>query len=228
MDRYDEHDEAYVSLVREGTLGRLMCRLTRRLFHLAGDVSRRKVLDAGCGEGHLARLFARHGAQAVGVDVSPRLIEAARSHPESHRQDITFLEADLTLGLPTYRSRFDLVVADAVLDGVADHTGLLRTVGDALKPGGRLLLSLNNPYSAVKRGKLETYFASGSVSRVFGKERVCFEAPYVHRTFENFVTAFRHNGFLLRTLEDVRPDPQDTAPPHTAVPSLLIIELIQS
>ena len=63
---------------------------------------------------------------------------------------------------------------------------------------------------------------------MFGKERVGFEAPYVHRTFENFVTAFRHNGFLLGTLEDVRPDPQDTAPPHTAVPSLLIIELIQS
>ena len=228
MNSYDQHAEAYVSLVREGTLGRLMSRLARRLLHLAGDVSRRKVLDAGCGEGHLARLFARHGAQVVGVDVSPRLIEAARSHPDSHQLDTTFLQADLTLRLPPYRNHFDLVVANMVLDSVEDHLELLRTIGDVLKSDGRFLLSLNNPYSAVNRGKLETYFASGSVSRVFGKERVGFEAPYVHRTFEDLVTAFRHNGFLLCTLEDVRPDPQDTAPPHAAVPSLLILELIQS
>ena len=32
-----------------------------------------------------------------------------------------------------------------VLDGVADHIGFLRTVGDVPKPEGRFLLSLNNP-----------------------------------------------------------------------------------
>ncbi len=151
VDSYEKRAEAYVGLLREGTLGQLMSRLARRLLHLAGDVSGRKVLDAGCGEGHLARLFARHGASVVGVDVSPRLIEAARSHTDNRRLDIRFLEADLTRGLPAYREHFDLVVANMVLDGVAEHLGFLHTVSEALAPDGRFLLSLNNPYSAVHR-----------------------------------------------------------------------------
>ena len=176
MDSYDEHAETYVNLVREGSLGRLLSRLAHRLLRLASDVSGRRVLDAGCGEGHLARLFARHGADVVGVDVSPRLIEAARSHTDRRQWDITFLEADLTRGLPSYRRHFDLVVANMLLDTVADHMGLLRTASELLKPKGRFLLSLNNPYSAVNRGKIETYYASGSVGHVFGTERVGFEA----------------------------------------------------
>ncbi len=228
MDSYDQNAETYVNLVREGTLGRRLSRLAHRLLRLAGDVSGRRVLDAGCGEGHLARLFARHGASVVGVDVSPRLIEAARSHADNHQWDITFLEADLTRGLPAYREHFDLAVANMLLDSVADHMGLLRTASELLKPKGRFLLSLNNPYSAVNRGKLETYFASGSVGRVFGLERVGFEAPYYHRTFEDLVTAFRTSGFLLRTLEDVGPGPENPDPSGVAVPSLLILELVQS
>ncbi len=228
MDSYDEHAEAYVSLVRGGTLGRLVSRLARRLLHLASDVSGRRVLDAGCGEGHLARLFARQGANVVGVDVSPRLIEAARSHADSRRLDIRYLEADLTRGLPAYREQFDLVAANMLLDSVADHMGLLRTASEVLKPEGRFLLSLNNPYSAVIRRKLETYFASGSIGRVFGIERVGFEAPYYHQTIEDLVTAFRTSGFLLRTLEDVGPAPQNPAPPSVSVPSLMILELVRS
>ena len=75
---------------------------------------------------------------------------------------------------------------------------------------------------------METYFASGSVGCVFGTERVGFEAPYYHRTFEDLVTAFRTSGFLLRTLEDVGPDPQNPAPPSVSVPSLMILELVRS
>lgn len=227
MDGYERPAEAYVKLVRDGTLGQLLSRLARRLLHLAGDVSGRRVLDAGCGEGHLARLLAQHGANVVGVDISPLLIRAAQDHPDNSHAT-TFLEADLTRGLPTHRGLFDLVVANLVLDGVADHIGFLSTVRQSLAPRGRFLLSLNNPYSAVTRGKVETYFASGSVGRVFGVERVGFEAPYYHRTFEDLVSDFRNTGFLLRTLEDVGPDPEGPGQRKAPVPSLMLLELTQS
>jgi methylase of polypeptide subunit release factors len=37
-----------------------------------------RVLDVGCGTGEHALLAAAHGADAMGVDVSPRAIEQAR------------------------------------------------------------------------------------------------------------------------------------------------------
>ena len=228
MDSYDAHADVYTDLVREGPLGRLLSHLGNRLLGLAGDVSGRKVLDAGCGEGHVARLFARHGADVVGADASPRLLESARAHESSRQLGITFLETDLTLGLPSYRKRFDLVTANMVFDSVADHIRLLRTVAEVLIPDGRFLLSMNNPYSAVNRNKVETYFASGSIAHVFGVERMGFEAPYFHRTFEDLMAAFRDSGFSLRTLEDVGPYPEKPDPPNVSVPSLMVLELVRS
>jgi 2-polyprenyl-3-methyl-5-hydroxy-6-metoxy-1,4-benzoquinol methylase len=43
------------------------------------DLSERRVIDLGCGEGRNTRLFAMRGARVTGIDLSPRLIEAARA-----------------------------------------------------------------------------------------------------------------------------------------------------
>lgn len=71
IDSYGQYAEAFVSLVREGTLGCLLSRLARRLLCLAGDVSAFKVLDAGGGEGQVARRFARNEPASWGVEIAP-------------------------------------------------------------------------------------------------------------------------------------------------------------
>ena len=48
------------------------------LLKLIGD-RRGRVLDAGCGPGHLTHLFASRGFEAIGLDLSPRMIELASS-----------------------------------------------------------------------------------------------------------------------------------------------------
>lgn len=227
MDSYETRTEACPKLVRNGALGQLPSWLAAGLLHLAGAACGRSVLDAGNGEGHLARLFAKHGANVVGVDIAPRLIRAARGRP-NYSHAITVLEPDLTRGLPTYRGHLDLVAANSVLDGAADLIGFLRTVRQSLAPGGRFHLPLDNSYSAVPRGKVEAYVASGSVGRVFGRERVGFEAPYDHRTLQDRLAAFRKGGFLTRSLRDAGKEPDVPGSPATLVPSLLILELVQS
>jgi len=194
---------------------------------MAGDVSGKQVLDAGCGEGHLARLFARNGARVVAVDISPRLLEHARELEAQDPHGIEFVERDLARGLPSHEGPFDLATSNMMLDDCEDLAGVLRGIADALKPGGRLLLSINNPYALVTRGKVNDYFESGALTQTFGTERAEFEVPFYYRTFEEWVAAIRQARFRLRNLVDVPPDPSNPHLPEDPVPKIMLLELVR-
>ena len=227
MSAYDPIADWYAAQVRSGSLRRFHDNLARRLLEMAGDVSGKRVLDAGCGEGHVARLFARHGAEVVTVDISPRLLHLARTFEAKDPHEVEFIEADLAQGLPSHQGAFDLATANMMLDDCKDLAGVLTAVADALKPTGCLLLSLNNPYALVTRGKVDDYFASGPLTQTFGTERAEFEVPFYYRTFEEWVVAFRQAGFLLRSLVDVPPDPSDPHLPDDPVPKIMLLELVR-
>lgn len=227
MPAYDPIADWYATQSRTGSLRRFHDNLANRLLEMAGNVSGMRVLDAGCGEGHVARLFARHGAEVVAVDISPRLLQFARTLEAQDPHEIEFIEADLAKGLPSHRGAFDLSTANMMLDDCEDLAGVLAAIANALKPGGRLFLSLNNPYSLVARGKVDDYFASASLTQTFGTEQAQYEVPFYYRNFEDWVTALRQAGFLLRGLVDVRPDPSDPHLPDDPVPKIMLLELVR-
>lgn len=227
MAAYDPIADWYATQARAGSLQRFLDNLAHRLLEMAGDVAGKKVLDAGCGEGHVARLFARHGAEVVAVDISPRLLHLARTFRGRRANDIEFIQADLAHGLPSHRAAFDLAISNMVLDDCRDHTAVLAAIADALKPAGRLLASLNNPYALVTRGKVHDYFASGPLTQTFGTERAEYEVPFYYRTFEDWVSAFNQSGLLLRRLIDIPPNPSDPHLPDDPVPKIMLIELVR-
>src|SRR5712692_12124038 len=49
------------------------------LLPLLGPQSGERILDIGCGTGHLTAQIAESGAQVVGVDRSPEMVNAARN-----------------------------------------------------------------------------------------------------------------------------------------------------
>ena len=56
----------------------------------------KRVLDAGCGTGAVALELAKKGALVTAVDLSPNLIELAKSRiPENERQNIQFHAGDM-------------------------------------------------------------------------------------------------------------------------------------
>ena len=227
MPAYDPIADWYAAQSRTGSLRRFLDNLARRLLGMAGDVSGKRVLDAGCGEGHVARLFARHGAEVVAADISPRLLEHARRLEARDPYGIDFVEADLARGLPAHQGSFDLATANMMLDDCEDLAGVLRGIAGALKPNGRLFLSLNNPYALVTRGKVDDYFASGPLTQTFGTDRSEYQVPFYYRTFEEWVAAFRQADFLLRSLVDVPPDPGDPHLPDDPIPKIMLVELLR-
>jgi len=102
-----------------------------------------RVLDLGCGAGQLSRYLADAGAaEVVGVDVSERMLEVARTqyaHPRvTYRRD-----AIERLDYPA--ARFDLVVSSLALHYVADYAALAGDVARWLTPGGVLVFSTEHP-----------------------------------------------------------------------------------
>ena len=83
------------------------------LSWLPQDLSGRRILDAGCGTGMLAIEAARRGADVVGIDVSPQLIEIGKERlPDDVKGKISLHAGDMLD--PAY-GHFDHIVSMDVL-----------------------------------------------------------------------------------------------------------------
>ena len=204
VNPWHEHADAYAEVVagreeRSGTDP-----LVARLLECLGDVAGRDALDAGCGEGFLARLMAARGARVTGIDVSPRLVELARGRPGADAID--YRVADLSQPLPELAGRFDRIGSMLVLNDVPDHRGFAANLAGMARPGARAALAFNNPYSFPHRGEghVHDYFASGTRGVYGGMSKLLGdEVRYHHRTLEEYLDAFLAAGWRLAKLADV-------------------------
>lgn len=176
-----------------------------RFLPMLGDISSLTVLDAGCGEGYLSRILVDRGAKVIGIDYSAPLIEIARAKDPEGK--ITYLTANLSQPLSGYEQHFDLIVSHLVLNDVYDYQGFLKTLGTVVKPGGRLVFSMNNPYSYVVRNHLTNYFDSGKAFLYRGMAEAGVKVHFYQRTLEEYMDACFAVGFQLQRLVDV-PTPE--------------------
>jgi ubiquinone/menaquinone biosynthesis C-methylase UbiE len=96
------------------------------------------VLDAGCGSGSMTRLLAREvtSGRAVGVDVNPSYLEAARTFAEEEGlTNLSFEEGDI-FNLPFADDSFDLVWSKYVLQWVNQPVDAVAEFKRVTKPGG--------------------------------------------------------------------------------------------
>src|SRR5690349_15682269 len=87
-----------------------------------------RILDVGCGTGHLTSQIAESGATVVGIDSSPEMIEQARAaYP-----NIEFRIADATTF--AVAEPFDAVFSNAALHWVKAAEAAVSRISAALKP----------------------------------------------------------------------------------------------
>lgn len=175
--------------------------LLQRLLDLLGDVAGRRVLDAACGDGYLARVLAARGARVTGMDLGPRLIERARLRDPDGAID--YRVADLSRPLPGESGTFDAVASYLALNDVRNYRGFISTLAAVLRPGGRLVVAFNNPYGAVIRQHVADYFDSGATSPYRGLWALGIKTHMQHRTLEEYIDAFVGAGLSLTKLADI-------------------------
>ena len=97
----------------------------------------RRILDAGCGNGRVTALLARHapdGAEVVGVDLTSA--DVARENLDG-LPGVTIAEGDL-LGDLSGLGEFDFVYCQEVLHHTGDPAGAFASLAGRLAPGGEL------------------------------------------------------------------------------------------
>jgi len=120
-------------------------RVARRLCRRGG-----RVLDFGCGTGHLLRRLSRR-FEAYGYDASPH----ARNRCRMVAAEAVVLEDWRTLEA----NSVDLIVALHTLEHIEHPAGLVGELAVRLKPGGVLLFVVPNPGGLGHRLKRKRWFA---------------------------------------------------------------------
>lgn len=92
-----------------------------------------RILDLGCGTGHLTARIAEAGAEAVGLDASAEMLAQARAaYPR-----LSFVQGDARDF--SFPEPFDAVFSNAVLHWVGEPGAVTARVRNALKSGGRFV-----------------------------------------------------------------------------------------
>lgn len=172
----------------------------------------KRVADLGCGFGWAARWMREQGAVSVrGFDLSERML--ARARQDTADPAIEYRIADLeTLELP--RASFDLVYSSLAFHYVKDLRRLVRTIYDALVPGGNLVFTTEHPiYMAAAHprwmtdedGRKTWLVNSYSMEGERRTEWFVKDVLKYHRTMATTLNTLIEEGFALRRVEEFGP-----------------------
>jgi predicted TPR repeat methyltransferase len=124
-------------------------KLEYRAPELVGNALRRidgeprgdlEVMDAGCGTGLLAPHLRPYARRLVGVDLSPKMLEKAAARAVYDE----LLAVELTSYLRSSPRAFDVVASSDTLVYFGDLREVLAAASTSLRPGGRLLFTLEH------------------------------------------------------------------------------------
>ena len=104
----------------------------------------KRVLDLGCGGGLLSEALAAEGADVVGADLAPEVLEVARLHLLESGLQVDYRQVSAEALADQEPASFDVVTCMEMLEHVPDPGAVIDAIGRLLKPGGEVFLSTLN------------------------------------------------------------------------------------
>jgi trans-aconitate methyltransferase len=151
------------------------------LIELLAPQAGERVLDLGCGTGHLTAQIAKAGAEVIGIDSSAEMIaEAKRLYPGlpfgvGDARDFRFDEP------------FDAVFSNAVLHWVKPPEEAIARVRRALKPRGRFVAEFGG-----RENVAAIIWALQEASRAIGLE--AWEHPWYYPSIGEYAPLLEREG----------------------------------
>jgi ubiquinone/menaquinone biosynthesis C-methylase UbiE len=155
------------------------------------DMSPAILLDLACGEGTFAVAAAKMGFTVTGLDISPQMLELARTRAEEGKVDVEFIGGDMRS--LDFSSRFDLVTCwyDS-LNYILRIEGLLNTfagVCRALRPGGLFVFDMNTIHGLVENWRESPCYIQQDSDGIF-------EVHSCDYDFDTNIATMKITGFL--------------------------------
>ena len=215
---YNTNAAFWVEIIRQHR-DRYRTGLTNQAILTAiGDAHGLAVLDAGCGEGYMARTLAENGAKVTGIDLSTELIKAARAHALSAELPVTF-DAGSVNALPYDPGTFDLVLCNHLLNDLEDPAQAIREFARVLSEEGRIVILMLHPCFYNKHAERDepgnnlltsTYFQTRGVTQNFEVDGL--QSPAANTTWlrplEYYARALQDSGFVITGLTEPHPSEQ--------------------
>ena len=239
---YDLNAKFWVKIIREN-LDRYRTELTNpAVLDAVGDCKGSRLLDAGCGEGYLSRMFAARGAQVDGIDSSPSLAEAARAASSLETDRVDYHIGDVTR-MNFVGESFDIVVCNHLLNDLPSPADAISEFYRVLKPGGRLVILMLHPcfYGFRIRNEKDStrlpvsdYFIARRAEQLFDVAGILSPAPvtvYV-RSLEYYLEIIMSAGFRITSLREPHPSDEQLQDEwwqqRFSVPLFLLITAVRS
>src|SRR6202162_6228779 len=148
-----------------------------------------RILDLGCGTGHLTAQIAESGAQVTGVDRSAEMVAAAWLAYPNLKFEI------LDARNLTYREEFDAVFSNATLHWIHEPELVLQGVYRALREGGRFVAELGG------RGNIRAMQDAFDLALAeLGAAKPGEVHPWYYPSVSEYSTLAERNGFEVRLI----------------------------
>ncbi|WP_330180946.1 class I SAM-dependent methyltransferase [Nocardia sp. NBC_01503] len=178
------------------------------MLELAGEVTGRRILDAGCGSGPLFAELRDRGATVTGIDASAGMLELARGRLGTEA-DLRI--ADLADPLPFPDNTFDDVAASLVLHYLRDWKPTLTEVRRVLRPGGRLIVSVEHPFAIWlaerSSGEKTDYFQTRERTEEWTMGGQIARLSFWDRPLHAMTDVFTAAGFRISVISEPPPVP---------------------
>jgi SAM-dependent methyltransferase len=108
------------------------------------------VLDVACGAGNATLPAAATGADVVGLDLTPELLDVAYARAAAARLEVEWVEGDAE-DLPFADARFDRVLSVVGVQFAPQHERAAAELARVCRPGGRIVLCNWTPQGFIGR-----------------------------------------------------------------------------
>ena len=200
-----------------------------------GDISGKRVIDIGCGEGRFCRLLTGLGAETTGIDLTEAPVERARSLAVCRERYLVGNAEDLS---PIDDESFDLAVSYIVLVDLLDYRSSIQAAFRVLRPGGRFIvcnvhpMRSSTPLGWIRQGNEKLFYPVDNYTIEGPREFNWWRKPFVnmHRTVSSYIAAFLEAGFVLEGVQEPTPSDAQLAENPTfddefRIPNFIIYKL---